>query len=301
MPLNVGQIQSIQNTSVNPEDVSKNIVQNVTSAVKDPFGAIITKTMSKVNGLTTAVESKIDQLAKDIVKSVDSTGKVTLEGSSIVITISPEDVAQAQEIQSRINGKIVNIQKMLTTLTSILNTLKTVQQAITTLQAALTIQETVLSLNPATGPMFTVFKKAIKIVFLKDMIGEYSKILANQLKANLSVLDRLSTRFKDLRVTVKISDESNKGNFIDATTASNLIIQELLDQGSKDIKNVTTDYTSAENDKYLLKVEKYGDKQLIGRAYDKVSGFIKEQTSPSFFSTPEELIEELKSILNLQP
>ena len=58
------------------------------------------------------------------------------------------------------------------------------------------------------------------------------------------------------------------------------------------------DFTDQNLNNYTLKVEKYDSKQIIARAYDKNSGMIKAQTAPSYFSTAEQLLDEIKNILN---
>jgi hypothetical protein len=76
----------------------------------------------------------------------------------------------------------------------------------------------------------------------------------------------------------------------------------LLNQGAENtrngVTNISEEYSDFSENKYLLKVEKYDESRIIARAYDKDSGAIKQQTSPSFFYSPQELLEELKTILN---
>jgi hypothetical protein len=305
MALSTDRIESIRNFATQQNNPIEDLQQNVTSAVKDPFGAIINRTFFKINALVSNIEKKIDQLSQEIVKSADSRGRVTLEGSTLVITVTREDVEQAQQIKNRIQAKVTSIQKTIGTLETTLKSIQAIQTAITTLQTAINIQEIILSLNPTTGPIFTVFKKAVKIVFLKDIIKEYSNILKQQLKQNLQILDRLSEKFKNITVDIKIADEKNKGNDITTEEAEKMLIQDLLNTANtskveNDLETVSEEYVSPKEIEYILKVEKYNDSGLIGRAYEKISGLIEEQTSPTFLLTPEELINELKSILNLK-
>lgn len=301
MALSTENIDSIRNTAANQQNPIQDIAENVSANIKDPFGAIITKVATKIGTLSITVEQKIDSLSKKIVESAESTGKVSVQGNNIVITITKENVAQAEQIKKDIDTKIQSVQKVLNTLKITLQSLQSIQTAITTLQTALSIQETALSINPTTGPIFLVLKQGIKVLFLKEMVKEYSNILKRQLALSLKDFERISGKFKNLQVSLVIQDEKNKGNSISTTEAETMIVQSLLDSvgADKDLSNVTEDYRSPKDMEYVLKVEKYEDRQLIARAYEKESGMIKQQTSPSFFSTPEELLSELKTILNI--
>jgi hypothetical protein len=309
MALSTDKIDSIRNTtstSANIPSINTNVVsdleQNVSAAVQDPFGSIISKVLSKIGTLTSSVEDKVDKLAKDIVKSADSTGRVSLEGSNIVVTVTPEEFDEAQNIKSNIDGKIAAIKKYLVLLEQTLKTLNAVQTAISTLDVALTIQETLLSTNPASGPMYNIVKKGIKLIFLKEIIKQYSNILKRQLKNNEKKLSEISERFKNLQVSVVVEDQKNKGKEISYQEAEAVISQNLLNQGAGNtrsgVSNISEEYTDYSQNVYDLKVEKYDDSRIIARAYDKESGALKQQTSPSFFYSPQELLEELKTILN---
>ena len=300
MALSTEKIDSIRNTVNQPSNPIEDIQQNVSSAIKDPFGAVITKVITKLGQASITVEKLIDDLSKKVVESADSTGKVTLQGNTIIISVTRENAEQAEQIKSSIYAKIKSIQSLLTTLELTLKTLQSVQTAIDIVRTAVTIQETALSANPASGPIFVVLKQGIKIIFLKEIIKEYSSILKRQVKANTKKINGLSNKFKKLQISIVVQDEKNKGSAVSDAEAENIIAQQLLDTGiSENVESVTEDYISPKKVEYLLKVEKYQEKQLIGVAYEKESGLIKQQTSPSFFATPEELISELKSILNI--
>lgn len=304
MALSEEQISAIRNASSNRSNPIEDIEDQSSSAVKDPFGSIITKSLSKIGSLSIGVESKINQLANDLVKSVDTKGRVSLQGDVIVITLSSDDVADGAKIKKNIEDKVKSIRNLLTLLDNTLKSLSAIQKAISALQTALTIQETLLSINPATGPMLLVVKKGIKIIFIKEMIKEYSKILKRQLNKNIVNFERISNRFRNLQVSIVVQGEKNKGNDITALEAESMIAQDLLNQGVKgnqeDIKVISEEFSSPSQTEYILKVEKYDTNKLIAVAYDKESGMAKSQTSPSFFATPEELLEELKSILNIE-
>ena len=278
-------------------NITGDLPQNVTTSLSDPFGSIITNTFTKVGNLINNIDKKIDLLIKDVAESTDSKGRVTVQGSSIVITINREDSQQAEELKKRVDNKVSSIQKTITTLEAVLKTAKTIKTSIQILQQALDLQEVLLNTNPATAVIFTVLKQGVKLIFLKDMIKQYSRILDNQIASNTAILEKLSDKFKNINVSIKISDEKNKGNYVTPDTAENLLSQDKLNEYGNDIQNITDEYTSPKNKTYILKVEKYADKKLIGRAYEKDSGMVEEQTAPSFFATPDQLLEELKSIL----
>lgn len=278
------------------QDKVVGLVDDISGAIQDPFGTVIKKTLNKINALVLNIEKKIDQLLKEAVKKVDSKGRVSLEGNTLVITVTREDFEKAVEIERTVKGTISSIKNTLVILRSTINSLSTVKEAIQTYKNILDIQELLLLTNPLSGPIFLVLKKGIKLVFLKEMLKEYLKVIGRELAQNKEVVNRLINRFSALQVSIKIQDEANKGNFIDEDTAEELIADELL--GGSGIQEQTEDFTDDNLNNYTLKVEKYDSKQLIGRAYDKISGMIKAQTAPSYFSTSEDLLQELKTILN---
>lgn len=288
-------IDSAQQKINDAQEKVSSAINDVTGAVKDPFGFIIKKTLNKINSLIVNVENKIDQLVKDVVKKTDSKGRVSLEGNTLVITITRGDLAKAEEIKRSVDSKIKSIQTTLNVLRTTISTLTTVQQSITAYKTALDIQEILLAANPISGPIFLVVKKGIKLIFLKEILGEYLKVLGNELAQNKQVLNRLIDRFRSLQVSVKIQDEASKGNYIDPNIAEELLADDLL---GEEITQETEDFTDQNLYTYVLKVEKYDSKRLIARAYDKLSGMIMAQTAPSYFSTPKELLEEIKAILN---
>jgi len=64
------------------------------------------------------------------------------------------------------------------------------------------------------------------------------------------------------------------------------------------VDNQSNIYTGSNGKVYILIVDQYGSKQLIGKAIDKISGILAVQTAPSYIKTPDQLMDELKSILN---
>ena len=272
------------------------LVDDINGAIQDPFGTVIKKTLNKINSLVLNIEKKIDQLLKEAVKKVDSKGRVSLEGNNLVITVTREDFEKAVEIEKSVKGTIASIKNTLVVLRNTINSLSTVKDAIQTYKNILDVQELLLMTNPVSGPVFLVLKKGIKLVFLKEMLKEYLKVIGRELAQNKEVVNRLINRFMALQVSIKIQDEANKGNFIDDDTAEELIADELL--GGSGTQQQTEEFTDDNLNNYILKVEKYDSKQLIGRAYDKSSGMIKAQTAPSYFSTSQDLLQEIKTILN---
>ena len=283
------------NNVTSPDSVN-NTINAISGAVSDPFGSAIQLTLNKVNSLTVNIEKKIDQLVKEVVEKTDSKGRISLQGNNLVITIRREDLAKAKELQKRVQDKITSINKTITILNTVVNSLIAIQTAITVYKSLLDIQEITLTANPVTGPIFQVVKQGVKLIFLKEIVNQYVKILGRQLLQNRQVLNRLIQKFRSIQVSVKIQDEADKGNYVSTDIAEQLLADDMLGDG---ISSDSQDFTDNKFNQYTLKVEKYDSKQLIARAIEKESGMIKAQTAPSYFSTPEELIEELKTILNI--
>lgn len=291
--------QKIDAAKQKAEDIKNKATQaieDVSGAVKDPFGFLITKTLNKVNSLILNVEKKVDQLVKDVIKKTDSKGRVSLEGSNLVITVTRAEAEQALKIKADVETKIKSIQNTLNILRTTISSLSTVRDAVQTYKTILDVQEAILSLNPVSGPIFVVLKKGIKIIFLKEILGEYLKVIGRELAQNKQVITRLIERFRALQVSVKIQDEANKGNFITTDLAEELLADELF--GAPEETEKSEDFTDQNLNNYVLRVEKYDSKQIIARAYDKISGMIKAQTAPSYFSTADDLLQEIKVILN---
>jgi predicted Rdx family selenoprotein len=283
------------NKITSQESVTETIT-SISGAVSDPFGSAIQLTINKISSLTVNIERKVDQLVKEVVQKTDSKGRVSLQGNNLVITVRKEDIAQAQELQKRVKDKIDSIKNTISILKTVITSLTAIQTAITVYKSLLDLQEVSLTLNPVTGPMFQVVKQGIKVVFLKEIINQYVKILGRQLVQNKQVLDRLISKFRDIEVSVKVQEEADKGSYVNYDVAEQLLADDAL---GKDIDQVTQDFSDNEFLQYIIKVEKYDKKQLIAVAREKSSGMIKAQTAPSYFSTPDQLIEELKTILNI--
>lgn len=288
------------NDSVNNINLNSNLTDNlalgVSGLISDPFATAIQKIMSKINSLVPKIESKIDKLEQDLVKKVDNKGRVTLQGHTIVITVTRPEFEQAVALEKKIRDTIESIKQTILLLRNLVATLTAVITAIQVFKAVLQLQELVLSSNPASKIIYEVLKKAIKIIFFKEMLNAYLKITNDLLALNKQLLDRLTTRFNNIRVDIKISDESNKGVYMNEDEALSSLADDLLGQ---DITSYTEDFISNDNGEYILQVEKFGSKELIAKAYDRFSGLVAAQTAPSYITSPEDLINELKTILNL--
>lgn len=292
MSINSSNISSLSNL-INKKDTAENIASDLSSAVNSPITGIINKTLFKINDLTNNIENKIVKLQEDAVNNFDNKGTIKLINNVIVITVKPEDVGVANLKQQKIQNNIDSINKTLILLQNSLSTLNTISSSIRTISTALDVQEKILNLNPVSKATFTVFKKAIKIIFLKEILKEQSKVIDNQLKSNKNKLDELLKKFSSLKVQIKISDEKNQGKSISEDKASELIINDFMN--NSEIKS--TEYSSSNGLIFIFKIEKYDKKQLIGKAYEKNSNMIKAQTAPSFISTPEDLYKELENII----
>lgn len=288
------------NDSVN--DVNMNsaftdsLALGVAGLVSDPFATAIQKIMAKINDLVPMIESKIDKLEQDLVKKVDNKGRVTLQGHTIVITVTRPEYEQAVALEKKIRDTIQTIKQTILLLRNLIAALAAIVTAIQVFKAVIQLQELALSSNPASKIIYEVLKKAIVIIFFKEILNAYMKIMNDLLALNKQLLDRLSTRFNNIRVSIKISDESNKGKYLNENEALSALADDLLGQ---DITSYTQEYTANNNGQYILQVEKYGSKELIARAYDKFSGLVAAETAPSYITSPDDLLNELKTILNL--
>lgn len=282
-------------TQPTAESLSAAINSNVGASIKDPIGASITKALSNINKLTAAVESKIDNLQQDIVKSTDNTGKVKLVGNKIVITLEPEELSKAESYKTKIQGDINNINSLITKLSLLLNTLSIISQTAQILKTVLDVQEALLNLNPVSKATLSVFKKAIKILFYRDVLSEYTNILSREVASNTAAINSLLNKFKGLSVEFKINSANDSGTELTPIEAEAAIIQDKL--GTDNLQN-TQNYETFNGKSYNLAVEKYGERELIGRAKDNFSGLLITETAPSFTASPEQLFEELKTILN---
>lgn len=301
--LNSGQKSLIQSKdlidSLNPLNdtdlIDKQLDNPVSGLIKDPISGVLNKTLKKINNLTSNVESKINKLAEDIVKSVDNKGRVELQGNIIVVTVKPADIEKVTKEKEKLDIKIRDINTNLNSLKKVLSTLKTIGNTINIVKKALDIQEILLNSNPISKATYTVFKKAIKLVFLKDMLKEYSNVLQSELKNNQDKLNNIIEKFRNLRISIKIQDSNNT---IDESQAETEILSELLSENkSESTDSFSQEYETESGRTVIIRVEKYGTRELIAKAVDKFSGLLIAQTAPSFTSSSDDLVNELKNII----
>lgn len=293
------------NTLYSSDNVKNNIgkveevmtsVEDIGGAVQDPVGYSIKKVLSKLNTLSVKLESKIDKLIEDTLKSVDGKGKIEVTGTTIYIIVTKENVQSASSIQTNIQNNVKSINNHLNILKSTLDSLTIIGKTIKSIQVALDIKELLMLSNPATAVTFKLTKVIIKTLFTKEILKEHSKLLLTELSANKQIFERLSSKFRNINVQIKIQDDANKGNITSEPLAKQLIADSLMSD-QDNINNTYQEYSN-ERGQYILYIERYGEDQNIGRAKDKYSGLLKAQTAPSYFATGDSLMEELKNILD---
>lgn len=289
-------IQSNLPSLKSANSVLSSVNSSVSSRIKDPIGSALTSTLSSINSLSATVADKVDKLEQDLTKSVDNTGKVKLSGNTIVVTLEPEDAAKLPQYQAKIQGSIDSINNTINKLKVVTSTLSVISNTAKTLKVAMDVQEAALTVgNPVAAATMALLKKAIKILFYRDVLEEYNTIIASQMSSSQKSLNKLSERFASLSVQFVVDSNRNKGE-----TTTTQQAETKIQQGSliKDQGNEPQYYTNDNNKSYILNVETYSTRELIGKARDKYSGLLVAETSPSFISTPDQLIEELKAILN---
>jgi hypothetical protein len=283
-------------TQTTPEKFTANATSTITSAVSDPIAGVLNKTLSKLANVSSLATAKVDDLTKELDSYQAKNGQVQIIGNQIVITVTSQNVAQGEAERNALTQRISSIKNTLTTLTSTIGTLSTISNTVSVVQKLLTVQEALLNANPVTAAAFTVFKTAIKVVFLKDMLNSYTNVISSQLSQNQQILDQLTQKFLSLQVTLNVQDQSNTGNQVSEQQAASNVSQNLL--GGDGIDSATDTFTSFSNVTYILKVEKLSSNQLVGRAYDQASGQLAAQTSPSYISSAADLLNEIKQIVS---
>ena len=129
------------------------------------------------------------------------------------------------------------------------------------------------------------------------MLKEYNGFLQKSLVGYKSKLARQIERFRSLTVEVKIKQSSDLGGPTDSQTIDKAITDSLVST-TPGVKTATFEYTDFNGKQYILKIENFDDRRIIGRAYESFSGLIAAQTAPSLISTADELKEELILIIN---
>ena len=294
---NLTSLSSLKDTG----SIISNATSSVTSGVKDPIGAVLAKTLSSINSLSAVVSSKISKLEEQIVKAADKTGKVKLVNNVIVVTLQPEDAAKLPMYQAKIQGEINRLNSTISMVKIAVATLKTISTTAKTLKKAMDVQEIMLSLgNPVAKVTTILIKKAIKIIFYKDVLNEYVNILSKQSDLTQKALKTMVEKFSKLSVQFVVDTGKSNGVTVSTQQAEEIIRDASLTTTITGSGNAMQDYTNDDGRQFVLAVEAYGSRELIARGRDKFSNLLVAETSPSFISTPDQLLEELKSILNQQ-
>jgi hypothetical protein len=270
----------------------------------DPVGSILLKALFLINQLVSFAELKILSTIEDVKKTNDPKATVTIENNTIVINTTGANKAYADILKNNIDRKIASINNNLSKLNTVINTLQVISIAANVYIRVIDVKEIFLKVNPAPtfpgatlGLVYLLAKQAIFNTSQKEKMQEYLILINFQIAQNKATLNNLTNQARGLSATIKIKDEANKGVFIDVNKAESMIADDKL---GTDVSGLSKDFMANNGSEYILKIEKYGDKQLIGRAYYKDTGFIKEQTAPSFVSSADQLYTELQEILNLQ-
>ena len=309
--LSISQASSISSTiGSNPNNITNlgnvsstsfvsNITNTATSAVNDPIAAPLNKILSTIGSTTSLVQKKINDLTTQLVNYQNKNTTIKLVNNTIVITTTSSNEATGQIERNNIQAKIDSIKNTLNILNSSITTLQSINTIISVLMTLLTIQEALIGISGIPKIVMTVLKQAIKVIFLKQMLGTYVGVIENQLTSAQQQFNQLQQQFLGLNVTLNIQDNTNNGNTINVDQALSNISQQNLDSGtSGNVDNQNQNYTGTLTGKvYILKVQKYGNKQLIGYAYESISGQLAAATDPSYISTPDQLFSELKQIV----
>jgi len=309
--LSIANAQSISNTiNANPNSISSlsvsspstfanSITSPVTSTVGDPIAAVLSKILSRIANTTTLTQNKINGLTSQLESYLGKNGSVQLINNTIVITVTEQNEAIAQHEKAIIDAQISSIRNVLNTLKSAISTLQSITSTINILLNLLTIQEALLTINPVSKATFTVLKQGIKILFLRDMLKSYTKVISNQLTDSQLQFSQMVSRFMNLQVSINVQQNENQGINISPDQALINLSQDLLNNGSiTNVDNQSDTYIGSNGRTYILKIEQYGSNQLIAKAIDQITGQLAVQTAPGFIETPDQLLSELKSILN---
>lgn len=306
--LSVANVQSISNTinsntnsitslgSTNAQSFTTNITSPISSAVNDPVGGALNKILSRIVNVSTLAEKKVNDLTSQLELYNDKNSSVQLVNNTIVITVTQANEAKAEVEKQRIDSMVSSIKNTLNTLNSSISSLQSIFTTINILQNLLTIEEAILTINPISKASFTLFKSAIKIVFLGDMLKSYTSLIQKQLTQSSLQLEQLTARFMNLQVSINVQGDANQGIQTDSNEALNNLAQ--INLGGQDVSNQSNVFTAFNGKNYILSVVPYGGKQIVGKATEQITGLLAVQTAPSYTESPDELFSELKSILN---
>lgn len=285
-------------TQVSPASLLSNVKQSVTLSMPDPVGMAVSKSLSAINSITAVITSRIKLLEQDIVKSVDNTGKVKLVGNTIVITLEPKDAALLPIYQEKIQKSISSVMGSIMKFSALIATLNTITKTTQTLKTLLDVQQALLMTNPISAATFKVLQQGIKIISYRDILNDYVRILGEQVSINGQVLNQMVDSLSKLNVQFVVGNATNQGQSITNQQALASIASTNLQDSGLNTGDSNIDYTDSNGRQLILKVETYSTGELIARARDKFSGSIVVETAPSYIETPDQLLAELKSIIN---
>ena len=285
-------------TQVSPASLLSNVKQSVTLSMPDPVGIAVSKSLSAINSITAVITSRVKLLEQDIVKSVDNTGKVKLVGNTIVITLEPKDAALLPIYQEKIQKSISSVMGSIMKFSALIATLNTITKTAQTLKTLLDVQQALLMTNPISAATFKVLQQGIKIISYRDILNDYVRILGEQVSINGQVLNQMVDSLSKLNVQFVVGNATNQGQSITNQQALASIASTNLQDSGLNTGDSNIDYTDSNGRQLILKVETYSTGELIARARDKFSGSIVVETAPSYIETPDQLLAELKSIIN---
>ena len=285
-------------TQVSPASLLSNVKQSVTLSMPDPVGMAVSKSLSAINSITAVITSRVKLLEQDIVKSVDNTGKVKLVGNTIVITLEPKDAALLPIYQEKIQKSISSVMGSIMKFSALIATLNTITKTTQTLKTLLDVQQALLMTNPISAATFKVLQQGIKIISYRDILNDYVRILGEQVSINGQVLNQMVDSLSKLNVQFVVGNATNQGQSITNQQALASIASTNLQDSGLNTGDSNIDYTDSNGRQLILKVETYSTGELIARARDKFSGSIVVETAPSYIETPDQLLAELKSIIN---
>lgn len=308
----VANVSSISNTiqgnpnsisslsSTNSQSFTNNLTNTTTSAVGDPIAAVLTKTLSRIATTTVSAQKKVDDLTTQLESYISKNSLVQVINNKIVITVTQQDHQMAIVEKSRIEAQISSIRNVLNVLKTTINTLQAIVSTVSVIQKLLTVQEALLTISPVSKATYSVLKQGIKIIFLRDMLKTYSTVIGSQLSQSSQTLNQLVAKFMNLQVSINVQNNANQGLQTTPDQALLNISQELLNTNTtgSNLDNQSNTFVGGNGRTYILKVIPYGIGQLIGQAIDQLTGQLAVATAPSYTENPDELMGELKSILN---
>jgi len=265
--------------------------------IPNPFLDGIKKILDKNNKIFQALDDKFAALTstKDIKTEV-------LDNKIIFYVRTAADKQRIEKIIESIKNSLNQLDINIQSIQKLLN-------AINVLKQTLEIQEIVLKLNPLT----VIIEQFVTLLFSKDIIATDFNILSKSLNDILPKFENYIEKFRNLNVELLTESEpTNTLNSLNPLNlASNLDNQILENLANPSVglfalvgQNVIPTLPIVENflyegNTYKLEISKYGQKQLIGKAYLLPYNNLAAETAPSYFKTPTALLAELKTIITV--